>query len=67
MDGVARAVELSTTDSMVLLISSFLSDMGTANYLLLYYYDCLYISSTEYIFNFHFNLLEVDHNDDGYD
>lgn len=32
VDGVARAVELSTTDSMVLLISSFLSDMGTANY-----------------------------------
>lgn len=35
--------------------------------ILLYYEDCLNISSTEYIFNFHFNLLEVDHDDDGYD
>lgn len=37
VDGVARAVELSTTDSMVLLISSFLSDMGTSNYYIVYY------------------------------
>lgn len=68
VDGVARAVELSTTDSMVLLISSFLSDMGTANYYIVVLLGLQFIFRVQnIIFNFHFNLLEVDHNDDGYD
>lgn len=68
MDGVARAVELSTTDSMVLLISSFLSDMGTANYYIVVLLGLQFIFRVQnIIFNFHFNLLEVDHDDDGYD